>query len=234
MEYKRFADKQFSSEEVLLIDSVEKNKHDQKALDAYNLVLSGRLAEGMTAIKKMLEVDPDNPVLLFGLGYGSEKCQDVKGALKYYSAAAMHHPKPGQIFSNMAGCLIRLKKYRKALDHSIRAVELEPSNMNFRFNLGLAYEKLKRWDLAYKHYEAYLSANKDSIKAYSSAIRCGSKLNDRNDASQTARIEELFVAALTLRPKHAIVRRQLVIYLIGRGDLRKAYSAALHRWPVLS
>ena len=205
---------------------------DTETLAAYNLVLSGRIAEGLADLKALIAKDVDNPMLQFSIAYAYELTGDYKAALQYYSKALPGHVDVGQILSNMSGCLIRLKKFKKALEFSIKAVELEPNNLQFRFNLAMAYESLKQWRLAYDHYKAYLAANSDNIRAYRAAIRCCSKTSTTENAKAvSSSLEELCLSALRLRPGQSWIRRKLVVVYIMRSDFRQAIQTSLHRWP---
>ena len=196
---------------------------DTEALAAYNLVLSGRVAEGMAELKTLIAKDPDNPMLQFSLAYAYEVTGGYKIALEYYGKALPGHVDGGLILSNMSGCLIRLKLYRKALDCSLRAVKLEPENLKYRFNLAMAYEHLKQWQLAFEQYTLYLSGNSDNIRAYRFAIKCCAKTSTaQNFKEVSSTVEDLCLKALSIRPGQPWIRRKLALVYFMRFDIKRA------------
>lgn len=123
----------------------------------------GELERALSNFLKARRLAPGNPqvavncgIIMGRLGMNDEAERDLRDVIGKKDDYGAAHNALGWHLANQ-------KRYLDALPHFRRAVELEPENVQFYVNLGLAFEKMNRYEEAVGVYEraAFLSAHRD-------------------------------------------------------------------------
>ncbi len=128
-------------------------------------------AEEMYA--RALELEPQNPLFAIKLGQikrlaadgkqdGAEKSALLNEAKTYFSQAIEKKPDLAIAHYNLAVIDSRLKDYDAAIQSTSQAIRLAPTNLSFRYNLGLLYQERNTGNdraEAEKLYKQVLDAN---------------------------------------------------------------------------
>lgn len=122
---------------------------------------------------RALELEPQNPLFAIKLGQikrlaadgkqdGPEKTALLNEAKGYFEQAVQKKPDLAIAHYNLAVIASRMKDYDGAILSTSQAIRLAPSNLSFRYNLGLLYQERKAdGDLAQAEglYKQVLEAN---------------------------------------------------------------------------
>jgi tetratricopeptide (TPR) repeat protein len=128
-------------------------------------------AEEMYA--RALELEPQNPLFAIKLGQikrlaadgkqdGAEKSALLNEAKMYFSQAVEKKPDLAIAHYNLAVISSRMKDYDAAIQSTSQAIRLAPTNLSFRYNLGLLYQERNTGNdraEAEKLYKQVLDAN---------------------------------------------------------------------------
>lgn len=131
----------------LISELPELSRRDWRLLFAQGATLHrlGRWPEAEAALKKALEVSPDQPEVLNYLGYqwvdGGVKVQD---GLALVQRAVEQRPQDGYIIDSLGWAYFRLGQYDKAIEILERAIELSPGDAELNGHLGDAYWRAGR------------------------------------------------------------------------------------------
>lgn len=101
---------------------------------------------------RALELEPQNPLFSIKLGQikrlgadgkqdGAEKTALLNEAKAYFETAVQKKPDLAIAHYNLAVVASRNKDYDKAIESTTQAIRLAPSNLSFRYNLGLLYQE---------------------------------------------------------------------------------------------
>jgi tetratricopeptide (TPR) repeat protein len=96
-------------------------------------------------LKKALELQPDQPLVLNYLGYSwVDKRQNLAEALKMIERAVQLRPNDGYIVDSLGWAHFRLGDFAKATEYLERAIELKPQDPTINDHLGDAYWRTGR------------------------------------------------------------------------------------------
>ena len=102
------------------------------------------------AFQKVLKLEPDNPDALASLGYiASQRGENVE-AERLLRRAIQLNPQAFPSYHDLGRLLVKLRRYDEALPLLKRGVELNDKDPGIRYQLFLAYSRLKRKDEADK------------------------------------------------------------------------------------
>lgn len=101
---------------------------------------------------RALELEPQNPLFAIKLGQikrlsadgkqdGAEKTALLSEAKTYFEQAVAKKADLAIAHYNLAVIASRMKDYDSAIRSTTRAIQLAPSNLSFRYNLGLLYQE---------------------------------------------------------------------------------------------
>jgi Flp pilus assembly protein TadD len=99
---------------------------DAAALAAACLGMEGRFDEAARIDRMMCDAHPTNPQGWNSLGYDLLQAGDLKGAHGAYARAVELEPARASAHYNLARILARMGDRSKALEHFLKAVELQP------------------------------------------------------------------------------------------------------------
>ena len=98
-------------------------------------------ASGQAAIARRSELHPDNPFLLFGLGWMARLGGDLSTAESAYRRALNHWPQDARVLNNLANVLVAQGNTAPAIDLYRAAMAADPQNAAAPFNLSLLYTR---------------------------------------------------------------------------------------------
>lgn len=90
------------------------------------------------------------------------KAQKYPEAKKEYEEAIRRNPKDAKIYSNLAGCLLKLGAAPDALRHLDKCLELDPTFVRAYARKGQAHSQMKEYHKALKAYEDGLKLDKEN------------------------------------------------------------------------
>ncbi len=102
---------------------------------------------------RALELEPQNPLFLIKLGQikrlaadaakpdSAEKTTLLNESKAYFERAIEKKPDLAIAHYSLAVVAARMKDYDAAIDSTLRAIRFAPSNLSFRYNLGLLYQE---------------------------------------------------------------------------------------------
>lgn len=107
--------------------------------------------------RRALELEPQNPLFAIKLGQlkrlaadgkpdGAEKTALLDEAKGYFEQAIAKKPDLAIAHYNLAVIASRMKDYDAAIRSTSQAIRLAPSNLSFRYNLGLLYQERNTGD----------------------------------------------------------------------------------------
>jgi tetratricopeptide (TPR) repeat protein len=106
---------------------------------------SGDWTRAEVDLKKALELQPEQPLILNYLGYSwVDKGQNLTEALKMIERAVALRPNDGYIVDSLGWAHYRLGDYAKATEYLERAIELRPQDPTINDHLGDAYWRTGR------------------------------------------------------------------------------------------
>lgn len=114
------------------------------------LIASGtaRLDEAMDHFQKVVERDPANTEVYFGLAQVCEAQANPAGAEKNYKIAIQRIPQYWAGYNRLGTFYTRLSRYEDALNCFKKAAELTPDNYSVLANLGATYYLIGRYSEA--------------------------------------------------------------------------------------
>lgn len=117
-----------------------------------SIFASDALPKAAEAYVRASELEPQNPLFAIKLGQikrlaadgkqeGAEKSALLSEAKSYFEQAIKQKPDLAIAHYNQAVIQSRLKNYDAAIESTTKAIGLAPSNLSFRYNLGLLYQE---------------------------------------------------------------------------------------------
>lgn len=264
-EYKQalFFDKNNQTAQRLLgsLAQAKKDKEISKHVDA-GVDLQGRKLydQAIEEYKLALQLDPRNATIWVNIGSAFQQKQDFDSAIDAYKRAlaldsanaaaqqgikASNDQKADKALANAekaANDAFKLGKYDEAVAKYQELLRADPKNAATHFNLGAAFQALKRIDDAIAEYRsavlndpktaAYQQALDDAITAKVEPI-VASAVRSHQEKDYAAAIDK-YQQAISLRPKNPAVWSNLAAALYAREDYKKAkeaYSKAVELDP---
>ncbi len=128
-------------------------KKDNKIKEGEELLLQGKLDEALSYFKKLLEEDPQNPVILNKIGIVCVNKKALDDAEKYFYRAIELDPSYPEPYNNLGNIYYERKDYNKAIEFYKKAVNLNPKYAIAYRNMGAAYKRLGNLDQAVKFFK---------------------------------------------------------------------------------
>ncbi len=125
------------------------------------------------AFKKALKINPTYDFGNNNLAVWYAERNDQENAIKYFTRALQAKPAYPDALSNLCTIFLRpeQKKYAQAVALGERAVALLPEKLEYRLNLGRAYEGVHRPDDAAQQYSAAVQLDPDCVSGYRLLMR---------------------------------------------------------------
>eukprot|EP00835_Amoeboradix_gromovi_P005006 NODE_432_length_8732_cov_0.302907.p5 type:complete len:164 gc:universal NODE_432_length_8732_cov_0.302907:4616-5107(+) len=116
-----------------------------------NLLEKNQPKEAISVLKDAIKKGEDPSSSHFNLGLAYYLQKDTKMAIKEWESSLKIEKKP-DTFVNLANVYLLMKDNTKAIRYYEQAIELDPSDGEIHFNLGVAYEKNGELDKALNYY----------------------------------------------------------------------------------
>lgn len=117
---------------------------------------TGQLPQARATYSKLLSIDPDNWAAMNNfLILAAEEAPDH--AVEEFRRLQQANPEFAPIPAQIGMIYYRNKKYDNAADYLQKAIQLDPANLSYRFNLAVIYDKLGRTKLAARLYQQLLA-----------------------------------------------------------------------------
>jgi superkiller protein 3 len=130
----------------------------------------------MEHLRLAQKLDPTNPAILFCLGYGHERQDDLDQASTYYLDALTICPTLRNSHERLAAIAISRNQPEEAIRHYQRLVELDPHQIDVHLALANLQHKAGKHADAVAHFEKALAlepenwtVNQDAARAYEDA-----------------------------------------------------------------
>ena len=131
-----------------------------KLLESANCKLQqGEYLAAKEIYEQLIEHEQNNPKIYHGLSITALKTHDLSGALDYIHQAIALNASDPTFHNTLGNIFIEQKQSLKARNAFIKAVNLNPRNVDFRFNLANCYFMEKNYNLAIEHFEQVLKLN---------------------------------------------------------------------------
>lgn len=118
---------------------------------------TGQLPQARATYSKLLSLDPENwPAMNNFLVLAAEESPDH--AIEEFKRLMRTNPEFAPIPAQVGMIYYRQKKYDDAANFLVKAIQLDPSNLSYRFNLAVIYDRLGRSRSAARLYQQLLEA----------------------------------------------------------------------------
>ncbi len=105
------------------------------------LMKQKKYADAEVALKKAVELDPDDYSFNFNLGVCLIQTGKTAEAVKYLEKAVTIDPASEPALSNLGAAQLAADDAKKAIETLTKAVKADPESATAHYNLGLAYER---------------------------------------------------------------------------------------------
>ncbi len=138
---------------------------DELAAKAIALVADGKFAESLPLFEQALQLDPEHPRALCGMGTAKRETGEFDAAIELYEKAISVKPDYAICMDNLGIALMRTGSYDEAKTQFEKASATDPAYADAKFNLGVLFELyIKDIPAAVKAFEEYLALSKDEAK----------------------------------------------------------------------
>ena len=172
---------------------------------------------------KALGLAPDNPEVLFHIGFVYEDLRMLEAALTYYQRALKFAPTMVRAWEYSAVVYHKLRQYEQALVCYEKAIKLDPNYAYVYYNKGITLAAMGKLDDAIKHYDKTIQLDPKYGLAY---INKGEKLYSLGRYQEAAKTFRL--AARYDRHERAYFGLGKALLALRRQkDALKAYQRGL-------
>lgn len=144
---------------------------------------TGQLPQARATYSKLLSLDPENwPAMNNFLVLAAEESPDH--AIEEFKRLMRTNPEFAPIPAQVGMIYYRQKKYDDAANFLVKAIQLDPSNLSYRFNLAVIYDRLGRSRSAARLYQQLLEAADQGMELPESPDKIQERLSHirNNDA----------------------------------------------------
>ncbi|XP_063697926.1 Bardet-Biedl syndrome 4 protein homolog [Culicoides brevitarsis] len=144
-----------------------------------------KIGENQRAFEKLLDVthlDDQHTNALMALGAILQSKHDIDGALNKYKRIPKIHMEGGELWSNIAMCFFRKRKFVAAIACLKKSVWVAPLNFNILYNLGLVLLTAHQYASAFQVFAAGVNLRPDNAECYMLLGVCLTRLNDKQNA----------------------------------------------------
>ena len=181
-------------------------------------VQAGQHQPGLEMLKRVLALDPENPLAHINHGNGLQELGRSGEAARPYEGALAAEPDLVEVYNNRGSALLNLERPEEALASFERALALRPDYAEAYNNRGNALKALGRIGEALASYERSLALRPDAETYF----------NRGNALQAVGRNEEALAAfgqALALRPDYAVAHNNKGVVLLELNRSEEALAA---------
>jgi len=177
-------------------------------------------------LKAWLLTHPDDPEVLFTLGLMEKRQGHYAQAQEYYRRTIDHHPRFSKAFSNLGNVYLAQKQVPLAITSYQQAIELDPGNAAYHYNLYRAYSQ-----------ETFLSGKID--KAFQKARQIDPGLVDYYSLIDSPNMNRLVIdvplsiQTLWRRFLNQLIGKEGILYRLFRAWFDKVPSAIPFLAPIV-
>jgi tetratricopeptide (TPR) repeat protein len=179
-------------------------------LKAKTFFENGNYKEAISNLTLALKINPKELKALKNRAICYEKIEKYDLALKD-NIEALKYDQSAESYGAIAFDYLWLEKYEDARKYIQQSIILEPTSVNFRYNMGLSYQSEKNYELAIKFYDEALKISPLNSSCQISKTRCLLKL-------------EQFEKASILVDSFFVTKGFDVEMLLMRGDIKKHFN----------
>jgi tetratricopeptide (TPR) repeat protein len=150
------------------------------------LMNMNRIPESLSAFKRAIELQPDNPLLHKNLASALNRSNRNAEAIEQLRLAIKLDPNDAIAHNNLGTALHSAGDHQAAIAEFERAVELRPDVVSSRLNLAEMLRQQGEHSRAIKQYQIVLTKEATSARAYAGLARSLAMLNRSREAIETA------------------------------------------------
>ena len=185
---------------------------------------TGRPAEALPVLRKVLERDPSNVEAVKELAAALQASGDFAGAETTWGHLVEMRPTSWSSHKDLAGFLFQRSRYEEAAREYQKGMDLNPDAFGLPYSLGAVRIRQGRFDDAIGALKKSIEIKPSSV-AYSNLGACQYLLGDLAGASDS------FGKAITLTPgdyKYHVYLGDSLTFMPGQSEMaRRAYEAAI-------
>ena len=225
-----------------------------KSADRYHH--SGDIQQAQTQYQRILQVEPDQPEALHGLGIIAFQLKKYNTAGDLIGKAIENKPKVPQFHYNLGLVFIALNRHEKGIQAFEKAIKLKPDYSDAYYNLAFALKEQRQFENAAKNFKIAIKLSPDdayayynlgntyealdryeaAVKSYQSAINKSRNFTDVHNnlavvLKKLGRFDEAishFREAIRLQPDCAEARWNLSLALLVNGQFKEGWKE--HEW----
>lgn len=187
----------------------------QQALKLHN---EGKLAEAENLYRQILEVVPDNPIILNLLGLIAQSKNLHQQAIEYFIRAIKQNQNVAEYFFNLAWSEERCGKYAEAIKDFSQALQMQPNIKEGHNALGNLYLKENNLEQAAAHFNQALLLDPDYAEAKANLAKID------NDLNQLLRLEKQYPLEPIIPYYIALIYRDRKQYQEALAEAQKSYQ----------
>jgi len=130
------------------------------------LASSGKTAEAKEKLEQALELNPNDPVMLYNLGVMNHKLDKLDEAVKYYLKSIEIKPIDDSVYLSLAIAYQQKEDNLSAVDSYQKVLDTNPSNIIALNNLAILLEQAGMFDDAIERYSQIIELEPSYKRAY--------------------------------------------------------------------
>ncbi len=181
--------------------------------------LSGlnRYTEAIEYYEETFKYESPEPITHYYIGESYENMNDIKNAMRHFNKALEIDDKLSNAWAGLGRLFAAQDNDTTAVNYYMRAIELMPSNIEFRFELAVIHMTNKRYDVASKIFAEIVEQENTNIEAWIYYSACA--YGDDDTEAAIGIIEE----AINTNKESALLWYRLAGYLHVSGKVQQAY-----------
>ena len=183
----------------------------QQALKLHN---EGKFSEAENLYRQILEVVPENPIVLNLLGLIAQSKNLHSQAIEYFERAIKQTPTNAEYFFNLAWSEERCHKYAEAVNDYNQALKLMPNIKEAHNALGNIYLKQGDKELAKNHFNQAVLLDENYAEALANLAMAD------NDLDRLSELEKRF-------PSEPLIPYRMALFYRNQNNTDLAYEKAL-------
>lgn len=124
-----------------------------------------RWSDAVASFREAIQRDPQHVTARTNLGVALARTGDTRAALAAFTEATQRAPNAGEAWNGLGAMRLGAGDLPAAVDALQRAMVLLPEDPNPAMNLGLAMERMQRWDEASRAFREVLRRNPGHLQA---------------------------------------------------------------------